>query len=189
MKKTLLITLLLIPVFSFSQITKIPVDGFSGIKFGSSKEEVKTAILAMGGVFHPEFKHANAQNFSNVKFGDRVANMVFIRFLNNKAYEAMLIFSPTDLKTGIDDYNNMVEYITGIYGAPKTLNLYKAPYKDGDGPAMTLVRAGFLEYNSFWLEDNSTHPNGVSTTIDTDLNITVEFQDGILKQIAEKSKH
>jgi hypothetical protein len=67
MKKTLLIALLLIPFFGFSQTqTTKPIDGFLGIKFGSSKAVVLAAMKAKGAVLDKSDADPTVLTFHNV---------------------------------------------------------------------------------------------------------------------------
>ena len=53
MKNLILIAIFLSPVLAFSQ-TKKQIDSFLGIKYGSSEEQVKTAMKARGSTLESE---------------------------------------------------------------------------------------------------------------------------------------
>jgi len=115
MKKTLFITLLfLIPFLGFSQTTK-PIDGFLGIKFGSTKAAVIAAIKARGGRINKASKN-DYLAFDNVHLGHRETDMFLIRFVDNKAYEADFVFKPADENHAIQYYDRLISDLDDIYG-------------------------------------------------------------------------
>jgi len=79
MKKILLIALLLTPLLGFSQTTK-PIDGFLGIKFGSSKAVVLAAVRAKGGKYVKEYSNSQKLAFSNVNLGTRESTAFLVFF-------------------------------------------------------------------------------------------------------------
>jgi hypothetical protein len=92
MKKTLLIALLLIPFLGMSQ-TAPTIDGFLGIKFGSTKAAVTAALKARGAVLDKENSTATILAFENVKLGSRVANGFVTRFVDDHVYSATFSFT------------------------------------------------------------------------------------------------
>lgn len=151
MKKILLITLLSIPFISFSQTTK-PIEGFLGIKFGSSKLTVINAMKAKGSKIAATEKNDIA--FSNVRLGKNETEGAKISFVANKAYEADFSIEPDVEGHTIDLYNGIVADFTSVYGPGKTKKEYTSPYKEGDGNTYLGLSVGKINFETDWLDAN-----------------------------------
>ena len=92
MKKTLLIVLLLVPFFGFSQTTK-PIESFLSIKFGSSKAEVIAAMKAKGYNLLKSDENSDTNlEFGAVNYAHRQTQAFAVEFVDNKCYEAIFDF-------------------------------------------------------------------------------------------------
>jgi hypothetical protein len=149
MKKTLLITLLLIPFLGISQ-TKKPIDGFLGIKFGSTKAAVIAAMKAKGAVLDKENSKANNLDFNNVKLGRRTTVDFDVAFVDNKAYSAAFMFRAADDPHTVQYYNDLVNDINEIYGKGTSTLDFKAPYKAGDSDEELAIESGNADIFTDW---------------------------------------
>lgn len=186
MKKTLLIALLLIPFWGISQTTK-EVEGFLGIKFGSSAAEVQSALNAKGGILDKKNTDADLMTYKNIKLGHRDAGLFVIKFINNKAFEADFIFDPgLDAKT-LDYYYSLVDDINDNYGKGQSTATFKSPYsdKDPDNEKILAIKNAEGDYSSFW---QSSNKNTISITITDDLAVILKYQDSVLVQEAINSQ-
>jgi len=186
MKKILLIALLIIPFLGMSQ-TKIPIDGFLGIKFGSSKQAVIAAIKAKGGVFVKDIPGNKGSVFAKVKLGSRETATFVVKFVDDKAYCALFSFEPAEQPKSIDYYNNLVADITEKYGPGKSEAVFKEPFKMGDGYEITAIQGGYVNMFTDW--DSADHSIQVSVDHDgDDISITLTYTDDKLETIAEARK-
>lgn len=185
MKRALLIILLLIPFFGISQ-TKKPIEGFLGIKFGSSKAAVIAAIKAKGGSMYPEGDEKKIILFRNVTLGTRETRVLFVKFIDNKAYEAIFILVPKLEPKTIEFYNDVVSDINDVYGPGKAYKDFKSPYFEGDGHEISAISGGYADYETQWRSDLSDTSNSMEVSIGSDLSISVRYQDGALIDEAVK---
>jgi len=185
MKKILLITLLLIPFFGFAQTTK-PVEGFLGIKFGSSKLAVITAIKAKGGIIDKAHTTATQVAFSNVKLGSRDAVGLAVNFINDKAFIAIFLFKADLDPHTIDYYNELVSDVNGIYGPGTPTKTFTSGFSDGDGNEVTAIEGGFADYHTEW--DSNTNNTAILATINSGLFVILTYQDNKLRDEADAAK-
>ena len=185
MKKTLLIALLLVPFWGITQTTK-PIDGFFGIKFGSSKAEVIAAVKAKGGTLN-----AGATDdllfFSNVSLGHRPAEYLEVKLFNDKAYFAAFIFQPENEASTLGYYDGLVSDISGAYGKGKPVVEFKDPYKFGDGNE---TQALSLSEGSMFTDWHSGK-NSIQININTKLMVVLMYIDDTMNaqaKAAQKAK-
>jgi len=171
MKKILLIALLLSPLLGFSQTTK-PIDGFLGIKFGSSKLVVMAAIKAKGGTLNKEYSKPNVLYFENVKLGHRESIAFAVNFVNNKAFEADYVFT-TDVEAQAPGfYSDLVNDLNSIYGQGNSVKNFTSPYQAGDGNELLGLSAGKIDYHTLWVDNNK---NYIKAYISTDMKIQLDY--------------
>jgi len=175
MKKTLFITLLfLIPFIGFSQTTK-PVDGFLGIKFGSTKAEVLAALKAKGGVLDRDT--TDLLVFTHINLGHLTTYAVYVNFVDGKAYQGQLVFKDEADDRTIDYYNDLVSQVNEIYGTAKSRRVFRSTFTDGDGYETTAIKEGDADYNTIWTADNK---NTIRATINDHLYVFLIYQDSVL---------
>jgi len=171
MKKTLLIALLLIPFLGFSQTIK-PIDGFLGIKFGSSKVVVLAAIEAKGGTLNKDNSKPDMFYFENVKLGHREAAALLVRFVNDKCYQAQYFFT-TDVEAKvIVYYNDLVKDFNDVYGQGNTIRNFTQPYQEGDGNELLGLSAGKIDFRTLWVDNNK---NYIKVSINTSMQVVVNY--------------
>ena len=187
MKKTLLIALLLIPFLGISQ-TKKPIDGFLGIKFGSTKATVMTALKAKGGILNAKQSTSDVIVYKNIKLGHRDAGAFIVKFINNKAFEADFIFDPGLEAKTIEYYYELVNDINEIYGAGDVQKKFQEPYNDDvdDGFKITGIKNGKIDYSTLW---KSSNKNAIGASITAELTVELVYQDNdLIKQAVDNQK-
>ncbi|HWZ15697.1 MAG TPA: hypothetical protein VNW95_10720 [Mucilaginibacter sp.] len=182
MKKTLLITLLLIPFLGMSQTTK-PIEGFLGIKFGTGMAAVNAAVIAKGGVIDKAKSTKESVIFRNVKLGHREAASFIVKFVNDKAYEADFLFLPGQDARSIEYYNELVKDINDNYGKGDSQVTFKSPYSDKDSEMNKIVaiRSAMAEYKTYW----ESNDNSILAEITEDLTVDLIYQNDKLFSEAE----
>ena len=185
MKKTLLITLLLIPFLGFSQTTK-PIEGVLGIKFGASRAEVTAAVEAKGGK-KMDVTNAtpNQLVFNGLTLGHRVPEYALFSFDDDKLAGCMFILKPDNEPALLTDYNSLVSDIAEIYGTGKPVKQFKSPYKDGDGDELDAIRGGYATIFTNWESDKKT----IQISILDKMELRVFYVDNVLfAEIEAKQK-
>ncbi|HTD41580.1 MAG TPA: hypothetical protein VK671_13215 [Mucilaginibacter sp.] len=187
MKKTLLIALLLIPFFGFSQTTK-PIDGALGIKFGSSKAVVIAALKARGGKLSMSNAHAVA--FDDISLGHKKADLLIVKFLDDKLLEIDFTFKPQDDHHVIEYYNNLIADINNIYGKGESTKKYAPTYSESDENQLNDLLVGAVEYTTLWqAANNNSIQAAIEKGTNSDLNVTLSYQDYVLiNKAIEKQK-
>ena len=178
MKKIFLAVLLIVPFLGMSQTTK-PIDGFSGIKFGSNSVAVFAALKAKGAILNKENTEKNYLALDHVKIGTRIAS-VMVKFINDKAFEADYLFVPEVEGKLLDLYKGVNEDITLAYGNKKQVSeKYKEPYKEGEEESLTLIglSAGNIDFTTSWFDSAE---NSIQITITTDMIVKLTYQDSKL---------
>jgi len=181
MKNLFLVTFLFITICCKAQTTK-PIDGFLGVKFGSTQAQVIEALKAKGANLNSD-PTPQAISFSNVKLGGRTVSTFFVYFFNDQAFNAGFIFMPEQEPKVIEYYNSVVKDITDVYGTGKAQKKFKSPYTDGDGYEITAIKTGNADYETDWI-DGANH---ISALIRKDnkqnaLIIALIYDDGKLHQ-------
>ena len=179
MKKILfVVSLFLIPFCGFSQTTK-PIDGFLGVKFGSNKLTVIAALKAKGATFDKNSSDAGNLTFRNATLAHRSVHGLIVKFVNNKACQAVFIFNPDVEAKIIEEYKDLTTDISRAYGEGQATNNYKYPYKDGEELSDTLVglSAGKIDMSTVWFDAKK---NAIGIEITTDMTIDLKYEDSKL---------
>jgi len=181
MKNLTLITLLFIAFGANAQTTK-PIDGFLGVKFGSSAAEVTEALKAKGGVVRAS--SATSITFTGLSLGNSKTNVLFVHFINDKAYEAEFAFLPNQEAKSIEFYDALVRDVSDAYGPGTPHKTFKAPYTDGDGYEITAIKSGNADYSTSWNDDDNhiTVQIQVQPT-NSKINIRLYYNDGKLRKL------
>lgn len=171
------------PLVGFSQTTK-PITGFLGIKLGSNKIAVITAMRARGAKLVGNEK--NHVTFSNVKLGQNDVVLLLVNFVNNKAFQAVFMIKPDVEGHTLDVYNNLVDDYTNVYGTGKVVKDYTSPYEEGDGNTYLGLSSGKIKFNTTWYDVNN---NGIVINInpvDGDLYVGVSYINNVLSNENDK---
>lgn len=192
MKSIFLAFFLTICYFSYSQVQNL--EGFLGIKFGSSREEVKKSMLLRQDCkLDIQNSNENVLFFDNVNFGGRKTEYIIFKFVNNQFHTGAVVLKPEleskciELYTKIKDELNEKYFVTD-----KDYENYKYPYEKGDGHAETAIAVGKAEFVSYWFFNQDTDgeiQNAISIQIKEDFNIVITYQDGkLITEAIKKQK-
>jgi len=179
MKNLILITFLLISFGVKAQTTK-PIDGFLGIKFGSSAAEVTEALKAKGGVVRTS--SPISITFTGLTLGSKKVVALFVHFVNDKAYEATFAFYPDQEAQSIEYYNGLVNSVSDAYGPGKASKMFKQPYTDGDGYEITAIKSGNADYHTYWQDDDNYILSKIEVANDK-INIKLYYDAGKLLKL------
>lgn len=152
MRNLILVTLLFIALGVKAQTAK-PIDGFLGIKFGSSAAEVTEALKAKGGVV--KSNSTTSIGFNGISLGDKKTTSMYVHFVNDKAFESLFVFSPEQEAKSIEYYNTLVNSVSDAYGPGKASKTFKQPYHDGDGYEITAIKSGNADYQTLWVDGDN----------------------------------
>ncbi len=182
MKKTLLIALLLVPFIGISQTTK-PIEGFLGIKFGSSKADVMAAMQAKGGAL---MKGSTDDNlfFTNISLGHRATQAFEVKLFNDKAYFGGFIFQPENEASTLGFYNSLVSDISDVYGKGNATISFKDPYKFGDGNETQAISLSEGHMFTDWHSEKKS----IQINVTTKLKVVLLYIDDTMDEQAKAAQ-
>lgn len=171
----------------FAQVadSKPVLEGFWGIKFGSSQEEVRNIMLTKQGFkYNSNLSTNDRLIFGEGKFaGNYAENLAFV-FVDNKFYTSILILKPSSSSKILDFYQEIVDGITKKYFIPDAVTEeYLEPYKKDDGFFETAIKLGKTNIRTRWLLKNPITKDDdsfISVKVDDDMKIYLGYMDGYL---------
>ena len=188
MKNLVLITLFLMPFLGISQTTK-PIEGFLGIKLGSSEADVIAAMKAKGCTPSDGGDSKKLVFQTNIKAGPRSALQLTVLFFNDQAFDAQFFFKADQEPQSVEYYNSLVNDISDVYGKGKSQRTFKSPYEAGDGHEISALEGGYADFETIWRSDNKNGIGVFIQAIKDDLYIILEyFNDPIRNASLEKEK-
>lgn len=188
MKNIIILMSLFVYSFNcFAQVanTKPVLEGFLGIKFGSSQEEVRNVMLTKQGFkYNSELSDNNRLIFGEGMFaGNYAENLAFV-FVNNKFYTSILIFKPSSSSKILELYQEIVNGITKKYFKPDVVKEeYLEPYKKDDGFFESAIKLEKTNIRTQWLLKNPITKDDdsfISVKVDDDMKIYLGYMDGYL---------
>lgn len=171
------------------------IDGFWGVKFGSSYMQAKKIILSKeGAILDKKNSDSSIVVVDAAKFAGRQTSYIVLQFINDKFHTAVVSFK-SDLEAKVVDlYETMeTELNEKYFKTDSDFKNFKYPYKEGDGYEITAIKVGKATFASFWnfpREDGFT--NSIYLTISENLLVKLRYQDGKLIEEAveiQKSKN
>jgi hypothetical protein len=192
--KHLLIAFLLF--MTISSINAQSIDGFFGMKFGSSVDSIKKAMLSkQGSTIESKFCTDSRLVFTGLKFAGRNALLMRFSFVNNKFHTGTAAFT-SDLESKVVDlYNDIKGEINEKYHqSTSDYEQYKYPYEKGDGHTETAIKLGKASFATYWffkhpISGNKDYQNSITLEISSNLTISITYQDGMLiNEAIEKKK-
>lgn len=156
------------------------LDGFWGIKFGTSKVEGKKIMASKGLKLDTSRSSKDILIYYDVKFGGRDAVAVGLKYDKNRFYDAKVFYrTPLDAKT-LELYENVKADINTKY---YTTNLddksFKYPYSEGDGHEITAIKLGLAHISALWqFERSDGEKNLIVLEIKENLMIFINYIDG-----------
>lgn len=170
MKKILF---LLLCVTTLCSAQKSPIDGFWGIKFGASYEDVKTVMMQKKGCSQT----SNPSNkiglvFTGVEFaGEKPASITFY-FYENKFGVANVLIKPNDESNIFRLYDELRSTILLKYGEPTlTKEKFKYPFEKGDGMELMALEDDKLDVSTVWWQQEIT--KGIEKTYGKSIMISL----------------
>lgn len=160
------------------------IEGFWGVKFGSSQDEVKSAILAKGPTLS-SLSTADELMFQDVTFTQRRLAALSFKFVNNKFYEADVTYpAPDDIEV-ISTFKTIINELSEVYGKPNISKNFQFPYADGDGFEAQGIKQGKVSFTAVWKTSNN---NAIQLQIDKNLSLSLFYTDGTLEKTKDSKK-
>ncbi len=170
------------------------LEGFLGIKFGTSSEDVKDFMFTKPNcTIDLENSDNNQLFFEGAKFAGREPLFILFKFVDNKFHTACVLIKPKLESQTIDLYNEIKNEVNEkYYKTEEDYETYKYPYEKNDGHTETAIELGKATFSAFWKFNSSSDENYIALSITEGLHIKINYQDGSLVQIAvdrEKAKN
>lgn len=196
-----IITLICLLVFSFNciaqdttvdsvTVTKPVLEGFWGIKFGSSPQVVRNAMLKKQGfTFNTESTNELMLYGSGTFAGNEAEDLVF-SFVDNKLNMVLLHFIPSFPSKILDLYHEISDGITKKYFEPDVdREDYSYPFEKDDGYFETAIQQGKATIGSAWNFDSPNHKdfyNKIVVLVSSSMKVSLIYQDGYLCDLKNK---
>ncbi len=161
-----------------------PIEGFWGIKFGTTRDEAKKAILAKGGTLNSG-SSAALLSFSGVTFTQRRLTELQLKFTGGKFYEAVASYPAPDETQVLGTFNTIVSELNAVYGQAEISKSFEPPYADGDGYAVQAIKFGKATIMAIWKTVNN---NAIQLQIEKDLSMSLYYTDGTLEKQKDTKK-
>ena len=143
--------LIIVLTLSFSD----PLTGFLGIPFGSTKDQVISAMSAKTTI--EPFIGNDVIAYKNIKFSGRDTELIVFYYYQNYFYSSLVIIAPERNRAPETYYAIKKDYYTK-YGTPRRdIEEYSWPYKKGDGYEETALFANKANINADWLFDEGNN--------------------------------
>ncbi|HEY3371693.1 MAG TPA: hypothetical protein VGK10_12630 [Prolixibacteraceae bacterium] len=166
------------------------LDGFLGIEFGSSLENVKEKFVTKTGIILESIDDENDALFCNgAKFAGRETEMLLFLFFDNKFCKGVVYIKPNLASKVVDIYSqirneiNQKYFITELY-----YETYLNPYEKDDGYTESAISLGKADFSCFWNFMNvGTLENTISLIISEKLEIVITYENGNLMKLLVES--
>lgn len=190
MKTTIALFLsLLVSASAYSQAS---IDGFWGIKFGSSRSEVMQKMLAKDGVtFISQRSDAEMLVYKANDFADERCETIVFFFVDDKMYEGGAFLAPLNESAIFDLYHDMVDKISLKYGRPsETFMEFTEPFTENDGKTIDAIKARKANIASFWEFKGELlgRTNMIGLNITPEMKVIVFYQDTHWSGVANEEK-
>lgn len=175
-----------------SVIQSRPVlDGFFGIKFGSSQELVKSTMIKKGFIFNNKSDGTNLL-FHKGKFAGREVRDIMFVFHNKQFHTAYVSFVPSLSGDIINLYEIICkEIIDKYFPADLVVERYIYPFEKDDGHYETAIKSGKAKLVSFWefkAPKNNAKNNRITVMIASDMFVGLIYIDGYLSELAQNAE-
>jgi len=145
--------LFIVLALSFSD----PLTGFLGIPFGSTKDQVISAMSAKTTI-KPIIEDDETILYKNMKFAGKDAEAIIFEFYQDYFYSSLVTIVPERNRALETYYAIKKDYYTK-YGAPSwDKEEYSSPFKKGNGYEETALFANKADINAGWVFDEK---NGI----------------------------
>ena len=164
------------------------LDGFLGIKFGSSYSYAKKVLSSKEGA---KLDIKNSKNnkliFDNLKFGGRQTSFIKLEFFQDKFYGAAVYYS-SRLESQVEDLYSSIksDLNSKYYSTDVDYRNFKSPYFDGDGYETQAIKLGKATIMSAWeFPQSDGNKNSIFLRITEDLSIRLTYYCGKIAEQAE----
>ena len=190
MKRLFTLLILLSPVMLVAQDSPKRIEGFYGIKFGSTKAQSMETMKAKGAVQDVPLTTENRVVYKSLTFAGRKSNLAAIYFVDDKLYQGTVFFIANNDNEALKLFDEVVNEIGELYPSQDVFKSFKSPYEEGDGHEVTAIKLGYATYTAFWNTPGSGESeNFVSLEVTTEMNLKLTYQDGnLIKIVGERSK-
>ena len=142
------------------------LEGFMGVKFGSSIEIAKKIMASKEGYRLSKFSNSNTLYFQNSKFANRDAVYIWFLFVDNMFYSAGVQFTPQGEGQLIKQYNEIRDELTEKYFTPsEVIEHYDSPYEKDDGSIEIALMDKKALLMTYWKFNNLKSKDGTQDEI------------------------
>lgn len=175
MKKLLLLFILILPLTAFSQ--KKSIDGFLDIPFGSDSATVKSVLISKGATRVNALCTKDELVYFDFEFSGRKVFACAVKFVDDRAYEADLIFSDFADKQLLDYYDDLAADITAVYGKGTLTNNFG---KMDNPQRIRGIKSGSASCQTLWQSKNGNAVQLKMIYSKPNLQIALQYQDSAL---------
>lgn len=177
---------LLCSTSTFSQT----LDGFMGIKFGSSPDSVKRVVLSKPGAqLNTEQSDEHTLLFKGLKFAGREVVMIGFKFNDNQFYGAMVAVKINSSTKIFELYKEIKSELNEKYFiTTNDYEEYEYPYKKGDGLTEQAIQKTKANIHAYWEFKNVGSKSNYITLSASGFFIMLKYYNGALNTLAEKKE-
>lgn len=154
MKKGLFLFLFIILASSVDAQQK-PIDGFLGIKFNSTREQVINVAKLKGGISDPATTSKNQLGYKELSIAGRKAFRVTFQFHQNRFYQSFVFYVPDEDPQLYILYNEILKDLNEVYGVSEPQREFVSPFKFGDGDEYVAIATGHAKISDTWIDTNT----------------------------------
>jgi hypothetical protein len=185
MKKALLLFIFIIPLTVFSQ-SKISIDGFLNMPFGSDSATVKKVLLSKGATENYSLTEKDILVFKNFIFNDRIVFACLVKFVNNKAFEADFLFSDFTESGALSYYDSLSSDIAAVYGNGEFTSNFRE--SESSSTRIRRLKSGEDVCKTLWQSENNNVIALEFQNTDYTLSIKLIYQDEALLNTSRAKK-
>ena len=168
------------------------LDGFWGLKFGSSATESRKFIESKHtGTIDEKETNADVLTLMAPDFAGKTPTAMIFQFERDKFHTGIVFYTPTDDSKVLDLYSGLRSDLIDKYGKPANdLRVFEKPYSDGDGDETEAIKHGLATVAVMWLFDRADGlKNSITLEIRPSLAIALTYQDGkLIKEAVDAQK-
>ena len=124
--------------------------------------------------------------FTGISFAGRNTLFISFDFINRKFHTGSVYFD-AGLESKVIDYYTEIknELNEKYYKSILDFELYKEPYKKGDGYTESAIKLGKATFSTYWTFKNAKQKsdeenNSIALVINERLRVVLSYQDGVL---------
>lgn len=168
------------------------LNGFLGVNFGSTKENVKARLLSRPEcILDEDNSDDNALFFNGIKFAGRETLFIMFMFYENGFANATVLIKPKLEAHTISLYSEIKGEINEKYFvSQEDYEIYESPYEKDDGYVETAISVGKATFSCYWtFKDEDNIEDYISLRINEDLNIVLTYENSyLMEQLVKKNK-